>query len=252
MKPLIVANWKCNPTTLKEAKILFNSVGKGIRNIKKVEVVICPPFVYIPNILHTKYHIHVGAQDCSWAKIGAYTGEVSPLMLKNMRAEYVILGHSERRRYLKEQTELVNQKIKAAIIAGLKVIFCVGSETKKPGKEMKHQLEKGLAGLDRSIFSKLILMYEPVWAISTTKNKVTATPEEALRGSFYMRKVLEGLFGKEIAKRARIIYGGSVDSKNVTGFLKEGGMVGTLVGAASLRPGEFIKIVKKVDLMSKI
>ncbi len=244
MKPLIVANWKMNPTTLKEARRNFDLIKKGIKGLRGVESVICAPFVFLSDLKPDK-NLKLGAQDCFWAEKGAFTGEISPLMLKNLGVEYVILGHSERRKYLGEKTEAVNKKIKAALEAGLKVIFCVGSETKIPGKEMKYQLEKGLVGLDTSIFSKLILMYEPVWAISTTKNKIIAIPQEALRGAQYMRKIIEQLFDKKTSQAARIVYGGSVDSTNIKGFLTQGKMAGGLVGAASLKPKEFIDIVKK-------
>jgi len=246
MKPLIVANWKMNPTSLAEAKRNFKLIKKTAEKINNVETVICAPFVFLPLLTPGK-NVKLGAQDCFREEKGAFTGEISPLMLKNTKVEYVILGHSERRRYLKEEIELVNQKIKAAFNAGLKVIFCVGSETKKPGKEMKYQLEKGLQGLDKAFFTKLVFMYEPVWAISTTKNKIVATPQEALRGCLYMRKVLERLFDKKTAQRAKIIYGGSVDSKNIRVFLDEGRMAGGLPGAASLDPQEFIRIVKNAS-----
>ena len=246
MKPLIIANWKMNPLTLAEAKRNFTIIKKGVKNINNVETVICAPFIFLPALKPDKF-LKLGAQDCFFEPKGPFTGEVSPDQLKDVGCRYVILGHSERRKYLGEKIEAVNQKIKAALAAGLSVIFCVGSETKKPGKEMKYQLEKGLQGLDKAVFTKLVLMYEPVWAISTTKNKIVATPEEALRGCLYMRNVLERLFDKKTAQRAKIIYGGSVDSKNIRGFLDEGRMAGGLPGAASLDPQEFIRIVKNAS-----
>ncbi len=247
-KPLIVANWKMNPVSLAEAKRNFEIIKKGIRNVKNVEVVICPPFVYLSSLKPNAYNLmpKLGAQDCFWKDIGPFTGEVSPKQLKNLGVEYVILGHSERRKYLKESTELVNQKIIAALAAGLRVVFCVGSETEKPDKEMKYQLEKGLKGVDKTNFSKIVFVYEPIWAISTTKNRVIATPQQALKGCLYMRNILRTIFDKKTAQRAKIIYGGSVNSKNIKGFLKEGKMAGGLPGAASLDPFEFIRIVKAV------
>ncbi len=234
-----------NPLTLAEAKRNFAAIKQGVKNINGVETVVCAPFVFLSALKPDK-RVKLGAQDCSFEAQGPFTGEISPEQLKNVGCQYVILGHSERRRYLKEETELVNRKIKAALRAGLTVIFCVGSETKMPGQEMKYQLQKGLAGLDKSVFSKLVLVYEPVWAISTTYNKVIATPEEARQGGAYMRRVLAGLLGRETARAAKIIYGGSVDSKNIRGFLEEGEMAGGLVGAASLKPREFIDIIENV------
>ena len=138
MKPLIVANWKMNPPTLKEAKLLFNSVKKGLKNIKNAKVVICPPFVYLPELQTTNYKLHLGAQDCFWRKKGAFTGEISPLMLKNLGCEYTIVGHSERRA-LGETDEMINKKIKAALSMGLKPILCIGEtfEERKKGKTLK-------------------------------------------------------------------------------------------------------------------
>lgn len=243
MKPLIVANWKMNPATLQEARQNFELIKEGGEKINNVESVICAPFIFLP-VMKPGKNVKIGAQDCFWEEKGAYTGEISPKQLVDVGCEYVILGHSERRKYLGEQTTAVNQKIKAALTAGLKVIFCVGSETKIPGEEIKHQLEKGLADLDKSVFDKLFLVYEPVWAISTTKNKVVATPEEARQGGIYMKNVLAELFDGKTAEVAKIIYGGSVNSGNIRGFLKESKMNGGLVGAASLNPKEFIDIVK--------
>ena len=132
MKPLVVANWKCNPTTLAEAKRLFNSVKSGIKNIKNVEVIICPPFPYIPHIKNTKYNIRIGAQDCFWEERGAYTGEISPLMLKDLGCQYVIIGHSERRKYQQEKDSMIYKKIEAALKRGLKPILCIDKISQIP------------------------------------------------------------------------------------------------------------------------
>ncbi len=250
MKPLIVANWKMNPETLAEAKRNFEIIKKGVKTVKKVESVICVPFIFLSALKPTNY-LKLGAQDCFFGVKGPFTGEISPRQLKVLGVEYVILGHSERKKYLAESIELVNQKIIAALGAGLKVIFCVGSETKKPDKEMKNQIEKGLRGLNKSVFDKLVLMYEPVWAISTTKSKVIATPQETLEGGLYIRHVLGKIFDEKTAQKAKIIYGGSVDSRNIKGFIERGKMAGALPGAASLDPYEFIKIVKAVDFVNK-
>lgn len=245
MKPLIVANWKMNPVSLVEAKYNFELIKKTAEKINKVETVVCAPFVFLSALKPGK-NLKLGAQDCFWEEKGAFTGEISPTQLKKLGVEYVILGHSERRRYLEEKTELVNKKIKAALKAGLKIIFCVGSETKKPGKEIEHQLEVGLKGVEKTELARLVLMYEPVWAISTTKNKITATPQEALQGGRYMRKIIEQLFDKKTSQAVKIVYGGSVDSANIKEFLTQGKMAGGLVGAASLNPKEFVDIIKKV------
>jgi len=250
MKLIIIANWKMNPVGLAEAKRNLEIIKKRVRNIRQVEAVVCAPFVFL-SALRPSNHLKLGAQDCFLGDKGPFTGEVSPQQLKKLGVEYVILGHSERRRYLAESTELVNQKIKAALEVGLKVIFCVGSQAKKPGKEMEHQLKEGLRGVKRSDLAKLVFVYEPVWAISTTKSKIVATSKEALKGGLYMRNILRKIFDKETAEKAKIIYGGSVNSKNIKSFVEEGKMAGGLPGAASLDPYEFVRIVKAVDSANK-
>ena len=257
MKPLVIANWKMNPQTLAEAKRLFNSVKNGLKNIKNAEVVICPPFVYLSalksEIMGPSSAISFGGQSCFWEEKGAFTGEVSPKMLKDLGVEYVIIGHSERRRYLKETDEMINRKIKAAIIAGLKPILCIGSRERgnRGSSEMKIQLQKALAGVKKTELKNVIITYEPVWAISTTKRSVIATPENTKEGKIFIRENLNKLFGKSLSQRIRIIYGGSVDSNNIEGFIKVAKMDGVLIGAASLKPDDFTAAVKKVDLISK-
>ncbi|PJA84609.1 MAG: triose-phosphate isomerase [Candidatus Nealsonbacteria bacterium CG_4_9_14_3_um_filter_37_13] len=255
MKPLIVANWKCNPPTLKEAKLLFERVEKGLKDIKDVEVVICPPFVYLPTlyvhhqVMNIKLNIKLGAQDCFWEQKGAFTGEVSPTMLKDLGCEYVIIGHSERRKYLNETDGMVNKKLKAALLVGLKPILCVGSKKRgeKGAKEMKAQLERALAGIKKSELKNIIITYEPIWAISTTKGSIVATPENTKEGKIFLRRNLTKLFGKTIAQKVKIIYGGSVDSTNIEDFIKVAQMDGVLIGAASLRFDDFMAAVKTID-----
>jgi len=220
MKSLIVANWKMNPSTLVGAKKLFNSIKKGTKNIRKTEVVICPPFVYIPIFQQfDNSTIRLGAQDIFWEQTGAYTGEVSAAMLKDAGVEYAIIGHSERRRYLKEADEMINKKIKAALAGGLKPILCVANLT---------QLEKGLKGVSK----KIIIAYEPVSAIGTGK---PYSVEKA-------KKIRKGL-----VRHPLVLYGGSVNSRNCLDYIKKAGFRGLLIGGASINAKEFIKITKKVD-----
>ncbi len=218
MKPLIVANWKCNPTTLKGAKFLFNAVGKGIKNFKNVEVIICPPFTFLRDIEYKTSNIKLGAQDCFWEVKGAFTGEISPVMLKNLGVEYVILGHSERRKYQGETDEMINKKLKAAISAGLKPILCVANLS---------QLGKS----SKDISEEIIVAYEPVFAIGTGK---PCEPSMAKK----MRDKIDC---------SRVLYGGSVNSQNAGNYIKEAGFKGLLIGGASLSSKEFIEIVKRVD-----
>jgi len=221
MKPLIVANWKMNPQTLADTKKLFNSVKKRIKDTKKAEVVICAPFVFLP-ILKVK-----GAQDCFWEEKGAYTGEISTKMLKDLGIEYVIIGHSERRKYQKETDEMINKKIKAAIVEGLKPILCIDKIS---------QLERDLKGVSLKEFRNLIIAYEPLFAIGSGQ---PCPPEKAER----MRILIQ----KKLKKRIRIVYGGSVNSQNAKEYIEKAGFQGLLPGGASLKAKEFIKIIKNVS-----
>ena len=171
-KIVIAANWKMNPATLKGAKLLFDSVASGIKNIKKVEVVICPPFLYISNLKSQKSNLKLGAQDVFWEGKGAYTGEVSPVMLKDLGCQYVIIGHSERRKYFGETDEMINKRIEAVLASKLKPILCIGEteEERREGKTLRVlriQIKKALNNLTIKQFNNLTIAYEPVWAIGT-------------------------------------------------------------------------------------
>lgn len=216
MKLLIVANWKMNPSSLVEARKLFNLEKKGTKRFKRVEVIICPPFVYL-SILKAK-----GAQDVFYEEKGAFTGEVSPKMLKSLGVKYVILGHSERRKYLNETDEMVNKKLKAALEAGLKPILCIDN---------LFQLEKGLRGISE----KIIIAYEPVFAIGTGK---PCSPEKA--------KLM-----RDKIKYPLVLYGGSVNSQNAKDYIQKAGFQGLLVGGASLNPKEFIILTKNIDFITE-
>jgi len=244
-KLLIIANWKCNPTTLEEAKSLFDSVKSGIKNFERVEMVICPPFVYLATRdKQQATGIKLGGQDCFWEEKGAFTGEISPSMLKNLGCQYVIIGHSERRK-LGETDEMINKKIKAAIKAELKPILCI-DETEKERKEgrtfkiLKNQLERVLKGILDSkfyILNSIVIAYEPIWAIDSG---TPCPPSQAKEVLLFLQK---SPFLKEIP----ILYGGSVNSENAVSFIKKAGFQGLLVGSASLNPEEFIKIIENVS-----
>lgn len=249
MKPLIIANWKCNPISLVEAKRIFNSVKKGIINVKKTEVVICSPFVYlITSNKQQATQIKLGGQNCFWEEKGAYTGEVSPKMLKDLGCQYVILGHSERRKYFNETDEIINRKIKAALRVKLKPIFCIG-ETKterEKGKTqniLKSQIEKGLKKIPGNRIKNIIIVYEPIWAVGTGN---PCDINEAQIMGLLIRKIIANLYNRQIVRNLRVVYGGSVDSKNARDYIKESGMNGLLIGKASLNPKEFVKIIKSV------
>lgn len=249
MKSLIVANWKMNPQTLREAKQLFDSVKRGVKNIKKAEVVICPPFVYLSAIrLYSHKAIKLGAQNCFWEKEGAYTGEISSFMLKDAGCQYIIVGHSERRGYFKETDETINKKLKAILEVKLSPILCIGETQKQRDKGetdriLKKQIETALEKVSSSNFSKVAIAYEPIWAIGTGS---PCDVEEAQKIGLLIRKIVSGLYGSRNAKNVQVLYGGSVNSKNAAGYIKEAGLHGLLVGGASLKAKEFIKIVKTI------
>lgn len=250
---LVVANWKSNPQTLKEVKRLFNAVKGGLKSIKGMEVVICPPFVYLNlSVLDTDRHnliLKLGAQDCFFQS-GPFTGQISPQMLKDLGVEYVIIGHSERRA-LGETDKLINKKVRAVLEAGLLPILCIGEtaeqrKAKKTQEVLNIQLKKDLNHLISQSLNHLTIVYEPVWAISTTNGRA-ALPEDAKQGALDIKKILTKIFGSD-AKKIRILYGGSVDGENVRDFVFGAGMDGVLVGQASLDAKEFTKIVKSVML----
>ena len=270
MKILVIANWKMNPQTLQEAKQLFNLVKRGVRNIKNAEIVICPPFVFLSNIQYPISNIKLGAQNVFWEKEGAYTGEVSPIMLKDLGCQYVIIGHSERRKYFNETDEIVSKKLKSVLGVGLTPILCIGeTQEQRDRGETDRILRKQIEGAlkDVSKFkiqnSKFSIAYEPIWAIGTGR---PCDVEEAQKIGLLIRKIISRLYintlanqgsrakrevltskiyNQTISKNIRLLYGGSVNSKNAAGYIKEAGLQGLLVGGASLKAKEFIKIVKE-------
>jgi len=238
MKPLIIGNWKCNPKTLEQAQQLFNSLR--IPKKSKTKVVICPPFVYLKDL---KGGIMLGAQDCFYEH-GSHTGQISVPMLKSLGCKYAIVGHSEKR-VLGETNKAINNKVRALIKNNLHPILCVG-ETKQQKSQVKNILEKqiklGLRRISKKDFRKIIIAYEPVWAIGTGK---ACASEEAMVMQLLIRKILREIYCQETAKKATILYGGSVDSKNALDYVNKAGMQGLLIGSASLKAKEFIEILKK-------
>ncbi len=240
-----------NPLTSKEAVKLFSDTAKNIPTLKKTSVVACPPFSYLPSFAKASAgagktkKIILGAQDAFWEESGPYTGEVSAQMLYNMGVRYVILGHSERRA-LGETNDVVNKKIKGSLAASLTPILCVGESERDVSHNyfnlVKNQVEECLAGVSKSLVSKVIIAYEPVWAISTTLGRRDASPADSLEMVIFIRKVLSDKFGPESAN-VKIIYGGSVNEKDAGAFLKDGGVEGLLVGRASLDPKKFSEII---------
>jgi len=247
MKPIIIANWKMNPETLKKAETLFEGIKKGLKDIKNAEIVICPPFVYLTSLNFKDSGIKLGSQNCFYEEKGAFTGEISPLMLKGLSCEYVILGHSERRRYFNETDETINRKLKAALKAKLKPIFCIGEsqeerKAKKTHSTLRRQIKKGLKGIKKEEIKNIILAYEPVWAIGTGR---ACLPEEAKNVNLFLKETIAKDYSSLISKDLAVLYGGSVNSSNARDYIFKAQMSGLLVGGASLDAKEFVKIIKQ-------
>ncbi len=245
-KKLVIANWKMNPISRKEAEKLFTGVAKGFSSLKKTEVVICPPYLYLEKLKKISKKIILGAQDSFWGDIGPFTGEISGEMLKNIEVRYVILGHSDRRA-LGEDNFSINKKIKGALSIGLIPILCVGDKERNENHEyfnfVKNQIEEGLNGISKELISKVIIAYEPVWALSTTFPRKDETKADFLEMAIFIRKILTDKIGGK-TKIPKIIYGGSVNEKNISEFMSDGGIDGVLVGGASLDAKKFLEIIK--------
>src|SRR3989338_1481255 len=211
-KKIVIGNWKMNPLTEREAEKLFKSILKAIPYKLKAEVVICPPFIYLEKLKKLSRKINLGAQDAFWGEVGAFTGEISPEMLANLGVKYLILGHSERRA-LGETDSMINKKLKAAIASGLKPILCVGEEVRDEKHEyfniVKNQIIECLRGIPKNLLPKIIIAYEPVWAIYSTPNRRDATPADSKEMAIFIRKVLSDLSSPSLAAATRVLYGGS-------------------------------------------
>jgi len=245
-KPLIAGNWKMHKTP-EEARAFASQLLEELKEEREVEVVVAPPFVSLLPVKEALGDgpIKLAAQNVHWEREGAFTGEVSPLMLKEVGCEYVIVGHSERRGYFGETDEVVNRKVKALLDVGLKPILCVGETLKereegKTFKVVEVQVRGGLKDLEAEEGKELVVAYEPVWAIGTGR---TATPHQAQEVQAFIRKLLGGLFG-EVAREIRILYGGSVKPENIAELMAEEDIDGALVGGASLKVDSFVKIVR--------
>lgn len=244
-RPIMAGNWKMNNTVSESVELV-----KGL--IEKVETaekdfIVCPPYtaLYTVSELVKGTDIKLGAQNIHFEEKGAYTGEISPLMLKELNVEYVIIGHSERRQYFGETDASVNKKIKTAFEYDMKPIVCVGEslaqrESGSANRIVKDQLVNGLRNIDRVEAEKIVIAYEPIWAIGTGR---TATSEQANDMIKFIRSVLADIFGKDEADTVRIQYGGSVKPSNVNEIMAQSDIDGALVGGASLKADDFSKIM---------
>ena len=245
--PFVAGNWKMNKTVA-EARMLVAEMTPTLRTVKGVEKVLCPPFMALVPVaaLLAGTDIGLGAQDLFWEAKGAYTGQVSPGMLAEF-CQYVIIGHSERRAYFGETDETVNKKIVAACSNGLTPIVCVGEtlseyEGGKTAEVVSRQIRAGLKGLQPDFAARLVVAYEPVWAIGTGRASNGPDANDVIRD--HIRKSLEEMFGEKLAQSVRMLYGGSVTAANAADFFGQSDIDGALVGGASLKVDEFVKITQ--------
>jgi triosephosphate isomerase len=244
-KPLIAGNWKMN-TNIGEAEELVGKMINELDGIKNVDRVVCPPFVSLAAVAEIikGSTIKLGAQNVYFENKGAYTGEVSPLMLFGL-CQFIIIGHSERRQYFNETDEIVNKKVKAALGAGIKPILCLGekleeNEAGRTAEVVSRQLGSALAGV--TSLGGAVIAYEPIWAIGSGRS---ASGRQANQTIALIRRRLARLFDEETAQNTRILYGGSVTADNITDFVSQPEIDGALVGGASLKPEQFISIVEQ-------
>ena len=243
-KPIIAGNWKMHKT-IAEALEFVNEVKDRVNN-DKVEAVICAPFTLLKDLKQATKgtNIKIGAQNMHFEEKGAFTGEISPLMLIELDMDYVVIGHSERRQYFNETDETVNKKVLKALEVGIDPILCVGEtlEEREAGNTKdvcKVQVEKALENVSKEDLAKVVIAYEPVWAIGTGK---TATSEDANDVIAYIREVVANLYG-ELANEVRIQYGGSVKPSNVAEIMNQSDIDGALVGGASLEANDYVELV---------
>lgn len=243
--PIIAGNWKMNKT-IAEAIDLVEGIKDHELN-KEVEAVLCVPFTDLRDVKETLKgtNIKLGAQNMHWEESGAYTGEISPLMLKELGIDYVILGHSERRQYFNESDEIVNKKMKAALKHNLKPILCVGEsleerESNKAEDVVKEQITKAFNGINKEEIENIVIAYEPIWAIGTGK---TASADDANNMIKFIRNIIGKLYGAEEQEKIRIQYGGSVNPGNVKELMAKSDIDGALVGGASLKAEDFVQLI---------
>jgi triosephosphate isomerase len=243
---IVAGNWKMNKN-YDDGRDLVRSIVEKLQNTEVV-VILCPPFIHLYNA-HAKTNdmanLFIGAQNCHQEASGAYTGEVSAGMLKSTGADFVILGHSERRAYFNESDELIGQKVKAAIANDLQPIFCCGEplevrEAEKHEALVEKQVKNALFDLSEEDFKKVVIAYEPVWAIGTGK---TASPEQAQEMHHHIRQLVSNQYGKEVADGVSILYGGSVKPGNAKEIFAKPDVDGGLIGGAALKAADFLAIV---------
>lgn len=236
-----------NPSSLHEAKKLTLDIKRSIRGIRKTQVVLCPPFVYIsPLSTYSSSNLIIGAQNANHENFGSYTGEVSYSFLSQFKVGFVIVGHSERRK-MGETDDLINKKVKAVVNEGMTAIVCIGESTRDHNGDyfdlIKNQILLALKDVSKKLLNHVVIAYEPIWAIGA---KEAMSPRDLHEMSIYIRKVLKDAFGV-FADDARIIYGGAVDRVNADSLIREGNVSGFLIGRQSLISKDFVEIIKYAE-----
>ncbi|WP_408007710.1 triose-phosphate isomerase [Pseudalkalibacillus sp. A8] len=249
-KPIIAGNWKMHKT-LEESKSFVKEISGLVPDENKIDSVICAPALFLNALVNetADTKLHIGAQNMHFEESGAFTGEISPGALKDLKVEYVIIGHSERREMFNETNSSVNKKVHAAFKHDLVPIVCVGEsleqrENNETKSHVKTQVEQALSGLSEEQVAKAVIAYEPIWAIGTGKS---ATAEDANEVCAYIRSVIVEKFSKDIAEQVRIQYGGSVKPETIDELMSQSDIDGALVGGASLKPQSFLQLLEVVN-----
>jgi triosephosphate isomerase (TIM) len=248
-KKLLVGNWKMNPARLEDAKRVFAAYRKVGAKLSHTTIIACPPFIYVPLVALSKSSTRVfaGAQDVFYENEGAFTGEISAKMLRDLGVSYVIIGHSERRK-MGETDEIVSKKAIAALSVGLQVIICCGEAVHDAEGAylafLKEQVKNSLANIPKSAASKILIAYEPIWAIGAAE---AMKPEQIRETALFIKKVAADLFGHDAALDLPVLYGGSVNWRNAGDIIRIGGVQGLLVGRESVNVLGFVELAKAVD-----
>jgi triosephosphate isomerase len=249
MKYIVIGNWKMNPGSVGEAKKLFDKSVRIVRTLKKTDVVLAVPFIYLPLLKSSSKNLFLGAQDVFWEEKGAYTGEISSEQLAKLGVSYVLVGHSERRA-LGDTDEIVNRKMRAVLHAGLTPVLCIGEHTHDAhGKYLsflQNQIRSAFHKVSRGNLSRILVAYEPIWAIGKSAGDAMKSGE-VHETVLYIQKILSEIYGREATKKVRIIYGAAVEADNTTDLIRNGNVRGLLPGHASLSAETFGLILRAVD-----
>lgn len=255
----LIENWKMNPVSVKEAQKLAADVSSGIKRIKckkNLHIGVCPPHTYLASVgKYTGKHINLGAQNCYFEDRGAYTGEVSAKMLKDLGCKFVIVGHSERRRYFKEDNEMINKKIKTILKNNMRPVLAIGEQSRESfdakgvwsgelDPAIKDQILGALKGIGAAKAKNILIAYEPLWAIGTGH---AASTDDVMSVRIFIQKILKDMYSASVMAAIPILYGGSTDPKNISSFLGDGGMNGVLIGGSSLKADTFLDMVAAVN-----